>query len=191
MVGKWVLTIIAVIGLAFAAAAEEELHSELPSQEKPQSPPLAAAEEKVHWETDYDVALAKAEATGRFVFMNFTGSDWCIYCMVMDKKFFRHKEFIKFAADFFVCLAVDFPRFKEQDEELKKFNKEMAQKHLVRGYPTIIITDDCGKAIGRSGYKRGMDGAQYVEHLTALLGRANLTEPKPPPPENIYEDDLD
>lgn len=167
MVRKWVLTIIAVIGLAFAAAAEEE----------------------VHWETDYDVALAKAEATGRFVFMNFTGSDWCIYCMLINKKFFKHEAFIKLAADHFVCLIVDFPRFKEQDEKLKKFNQELSQKHFVRGFPTIIITDRSGKAIGRSGYKQGMDGAQYVEHLTGLLGRANLTKPKPQPPENIDDDD--
>ena len=169
MASKWMLTIIAVIGLAFAAAAEEE----------------------VHWETDYDVALAKAEATGRFVFMNFTGSDWCIFCMVIDKKFFKHEDFIKLAADHFVCLTVDFPKFKEQDEKLKKFNTGLAEKHIVRGYPTIIITDDTGKAVGRSGYKQGMGGAQYVEHLTALLGRANLAKPKPQPPENIDDDDVD
>jgi protein disulfide-isomerase len=167
MVSKWVLTIIAVIGLAFAAVAEEE----------------------VHWETDYDVALAKAEATGRFVFMNFTGSDWCIYCMLINKKFFKHEAFIKLAADHFVCLIVDFPRFKEQDEKLKKFNQELAQKHLVRGFPAIIITDRRGKAVGRSGYKRGMDGAQYVEHLSELLGHANLTKSKAQLPENIDDDD--
>ena len=167
MVRKWVLTITAAAGLAFSEVAAEE----------------------VQWETDYDVALAKAGATGRFVFMNFTGSDWCIYCMLINKKVFMHADFIKLAADHFVCLTVDFPKFKEQDEKLKKFNKELAQKHLVRGFPTILVTADTGKVVGRSGYKKDMNGAQYVEHLTSLLGRANLATPKPQPPGTLDEDD--
>ena len=34
-------------------------------------------------------------------------------------------------------------------------NRELMQKYGVRGFPTIVITDASGKALGKTGYMRG------------------------------------
>lgn len=144
----------------------------------------ASAEETVRWETDYDTAMAKAEETGRYVFVFFTGSNWCIYCMIINNRFFKKPEFIKLANEQFICLEVDFPRgeaAKGQSDELKAFNQKLTRKHYIRSYPTIIITNKKGVAIGRTGYQKKMDAAQFVDHLSEMIDKNNVSKPKPYP----------
>ena len=43
------------------------------------------------WITDYDQALATAKAQNKKVFLNFTGSDWCGWCIKLDKEVFSQK----------------------------------------------------------------------------------------------------
>ncbi len=53
---------------------------------------LAASED--HWLTDYSKALEKAKTENKKVLMDFTGSDWCGWCMKLHKEVFSQKEFV-------------------------------------------------------------------------------------------------
>ena len=131
----------------------------------------AAAEEaaKAHkWETDFEAAKDRAKAEGKPMLIDFTGSDWCGWCVKLKKEVFDHQEFKDYAAENLVLVELDFPRRKEQSEEEKAQNAKLAEKYEVRGFPTILILSDKGKEIARTGYKAGGPEA-YVEHLKELL----------------------
>ncbi len=71
------------------------------------------------------------------VLLDFTGSDWCGWCIKLQKETFSKPEFQKFAAESLVLVELDFPRGKEQSEELKKQNQELAEKFGIQGFPTL------------------------------------------------------
>ena len=52
-----------------------------------------------------------------------------------------------YAKDNLVLVEIDFPRSKPQSDELKKANKELAKKHEIKGYPTVIVLDSEGKEL--------------------------------------------
>lgn len=120
------------------------------------------------WLENYAEALAAAKQLKRPVLIDFTGSDWCGWCIRLDREVFSQKAFIKYAKRDLVLLKLDFPQRKKLSEALQKQNRELAKKFGIRGFPTIVIVDAEGKEIARTGYQRG--GAKnYVDHLKDLL----------------------
>ena len=49
------------------------------------------------WTTDYKAALTQAKAQNKLVLLDFTGSDWCGYCKLLDKEVFTTSSFKDFA----------------------------------------------------------------------------------------------
>ena len=45
--------------------------------------------------TDYKAALAKAKAENKDVLIDFSGSDWCRWCVKLDKEVFEHMDSIE------------------------------------------------------------------------------------------------
>ena len=72
------------------------------------------------WLTDLPKAQAQAKAEKKIVLMDFTGSDWCPPCKALHKNVFSTQEFQEYAAKNLVLVEVDFPRAKQQTEELRK-----------------------------------------------------------------------
>ncbi len=108
------------------------------------------------WLTDYNKALEQAKAENKAVLLDFTGSDWCGWCIKMVKETLSQKEFTDYAAKNLVLVEVDFPRKKEQSEEVKKQNAELQTKFDAKGFPTFVIVDKDGKELGRQrGYLAG------------------------------------
>lgn len=107
------------------------------------------------WLTDYKEALAQAKKENRPVLMDFTGSDWCGWCMKLNKEVFSQAAFKDYAKANLVLLEVDFPRGKTQSEAVKKQNAELEQKFQIQGYPTIILVDANGNKIAEGGYLEG------------------------------------
>ena len=91
------------------------------------------------WLTNFEEARKKAAEENKALMVNFTGTDWCGYCINLHREVFKKDEFTNYAKEKFILLEIDFPRRKEQGDELKKQNKELAGKYSVRGYPTILI----------------------------------------------------
>ena len=64
------------------------------------------------WTTDYEDALKESAKTGKPILANFTGSDWCGYCIKLDKEVFSTDTFEDWAEENVILLEVDFPRRK-------------------------------------------------------------------------------
>ena len=120
------------------------------------------------WMTDFAAAKIKAAAEQKPLLLDFTGSDWCGWCIKLDKEVFSQKAFKEFAADNLVLVELDFPRGKEQSEDLKAQNKALAEKYGIRGFPTILVLSPKGELIEKTGYQRGGPEA-YVAHIKEIL----------------------
>ena len=120
------------------------------------------------WMTDFEAAQAKAAEIEKPMLLDFSGSDWCGWCIKLDKEVFSKEAFQEYAESELVLVELDFPRSKPQSEELKAQNQALAEKYGVRGFPTIILLSPEGELIARTGYRRG--GAEaYVAHLKEAL----------------------
>jgi protein disulfide-isomerase len=141
--------------------------------------------EAADWETDFDKASTNASKAGLYMLLDFSGSDWCGWCMKLDEEVFSKAGFKKFAKDNLILVMVDFPREKKQSKRLKEQNAELAKKYGIRGYPSVIILSPGGELVGRTGYQEGGD-KKYIEHLKTMIDEhkkqsaAKKVEKQPP-----------
>ena len=120
------------------------------------------------WETDFEKASKDAAKSGSYLLLDFSGSDWCGWCVRLEKEVFSKPEFKEFAKKNLVCVLLDFPRSKAQSKELKEQNTGLARKFEIRGYPTVLILAPDGSLVARTGYQQG-GPAKYVQHLKGLI----------------------
>ena len=120
------------------------------------------------WSTNLPDALKKAAKEKKYVLMDFTGSDWCPWCVKLDKEVFSKKEFKKYAKDNLVLVLVDFPRHKKIATKQKAANYALAEKYKVQGFPTVLLLDSKGKVVLRTGYKSG-GPEKYVKQLQEAI----------------------
>jgi len=119
------------------------------------------------WMTDFELAQTKAKEENKSLLLDFTGSDWCGWCIKLKDEVFSKSAFKDYAKESLVLVELDFPRNKKQSAEVKKQNEALAQKFGVRGFPTLILLSPEGELIGKTGYRQG--GAEaYVEHLKEI-----------------------
>ena len=130
------------------------------------------------WLTNFDEAQQIAKKEDKLILADFTGSDWCGWCVRLDKEVFEQPEFKKYAEKNLVLLMVDFPRRKKQTAQVQKMNQALAQKYKIKGYPTILLLDHTGKVVAETGYRKG-GAAKYVEHLEQISGKKQPPAPKP------------
>jgi len=108
------------------------------------------------WLTDLPAAQAQARSENKIVLMDFTGSDWCSWCIKFKKEVLDTKGFQQYAGNNVVLVEVDFPDKKPQPADLKKANAALKDKYKIEGYPTFVVLDKDGKEIGRQvGYSAG------------------------------------
>jgi thioredoxin-related protein len=119
------------------------------------------------WTENAKEAMGQAAKEKKDLLMDFTGSDWCGWCIKLDTEVFSQPAFIAEAPKHFVLLKLDFPRGKPQSDELKKQNSELQAKYGIRGYPSIVLADATGKAYAQTGYRPG-GAAGYLKHLAEL-----------------------
>ncbi len=124
--------------------------------------------DNLNWEEKLEIALTKAQDENKFVLVNFTGSDWCVWCQRLSNEVFSQKEFEIFAQENLILLKIDFPKNIEQSSETKFYNNRLAQEFNVEGFPTIFILDKNGNMRLRTGYLPG-GAPNYVSHLKEYM----------------------
>ena len=72
------------------------------------------AQEELTWHTDMSKATDISIKENKPMFLFFTGSDWCGWCIRLQKEVFKTPEFIKWAKDNVVLVELDFPRKNNQ-----------------------------------------------------------------------------
>lgn len=100
------------------------------------------------WLTDIDKAKAAATAKHRYILLNFSGSDWCVPCIRLEKNVFDKDEFISYADSSLVLLKADFPRSKKLGAEQVSHNETLAEKYNPSGkFPFTVLLDAKGNIL--------------------------------------------
>jgi thioredoxin-related protein len=141
-------------------------------------PSIQAAGE---WLTDYQKAQQEAKASNKLLLINFTGSDWCGFCILLDRQIFAKPEFKDYASKNLVLLEVDFPRiggprWNSQSDAVKKQNQELARKYQIYAFPTVLLLNGDEKLVGELGYIEGGPAA-FIAELDKLRKGAGSSQP--------------
>jgi thiol-disulfide isomerase/thioredoxin len=108
------------------------------------------------WGTDIPAAFRQARSEHKNVLLDFTGSDWCPWCIKFDEDVLKQEAFMSYAETNLVLVRVDFPRHTELPPELKAANDAASKRFNVDGFPTYILLSPDGKELGRQvGYREG------------------------------------
>jgi thioredoxin-related protein len=123
------------------------------------------------WTMDFDAALNVAAAKKLPLLLNFTGSDWCGWCKLMDKSVFSQEAWQTYAKANLMLVWIDFPNDKSLvPEKYVARNKALSERFAVQGYPSYIILDDDGKRLlGQLGADRESTPEIFIAKLKELF----------------------
>ena len=158
------ISAISLIGLFSLVPAGAEASTQ-PSGDETTKPSI--------WTTDFDAALKAAAFSKRLVLVDFTGSDWCAWCIKLDKEVFDQERFKTEAPKSFVLVKLDFPNKKQLPAGEKERNAALQKQYNVTGFPTVVVLDSSGKVVGKTGYRDG-GPIPYLENLKELAERPAL-----------------
>ena len=140
---------------------------------------FAATSTPVGFTDDLDAAFKDAAKSGKCVYACFSGSDWCGWCVKLEREVFSKPVFLKSVTNDYALVFVDTPRDKSLlSDRAKAENPSLVEKYGIRGFPTAIVFDSNGKEVARTGYLRGGPEA-YAKHLGEI--RAKVSKPKSSP----------
>lgn len=104
------------------------------------------------WLTDFAAAQRQAKAARKSMLLDFTGSDWCPWCMKLDREILATPGFREFADQHLVLVKVDFPIHHPQSAADQAQNAQLATQFQVEGYPTLVVLNPAGQESGTSGH---------------------------------------
>jgi thioredoxin-related protein len=154
------------LGISFTACRDDAAKS-APVAVKAAEAPAAP------WLSDLEDGLKLAREEKKAVLVDFTGSDWCGWCIRLKKEVFDQKEFAAVTKDF-VLVELDYPQKKKQDPAVQAKNKAIAEKFSIEGFPTVLLLSSEGEPFAQTGYEEG-GPEKYLAHLADLL-KANTAE---------------
>lgn len=163
-----VLRLFLIVTMLWAVSCSKKKTTETQPEKKPEaSPATMVAAAKPGWLTSYEQAQKEAQAKNRLLLMDFTGSDWCGWCIMLDKEVFSKPEFKEYASKNLVLLELDFPRMKKMPPDVTAQNEKLAVKYGIQGFPTVVVFDSSGKPLGALGYQAGGPQA-FIAQLEKL-----------------------
>ena len=112
----------------------------------------------LQWNTNLEDAKKEAVEKNKKILLNFSGSDWCVNCIKMEKNIFKKKEFETFAKDNLVLVNADFPQDEAKlADKQRKYNEGLAEKYNPTGhFPFTLLLDASGNIIySWDGYPKG------------------------------------
>jgi protein disulfide-isomerase len=130
---------------------------------------LSAAEGE--WMTDLAKAQEKAKQENKAILINFTGSDWCGFCIKLDKEVFSKPEFKQYAEKNLVLVEADFPSKKKLDPALKTANEKLKEQYKVEGFPTLVVLDASGKKLGEEVGYGGGGPAKFIKTIDTFVAK--------------------
>ncbi len=132
-----------------------------------------AAVGEAEWTQDVEAAFARAKADRQPMLLLFTGSDWCGYCVMLEREVFHSFGFKHQVGGKVGLVMLDYPRRKGgQPEEVVERNAELKARYTAGGFPTVILTDPDGNELSRRvGFAPGT-GSDWMKWLRTQLGAA-------------------
>jgi len=111
--------------------------------------------EDILWLTDFKLAKQQSEKEQLPIFINFTGSDWCPYCIKLENEVFSKQKFIKYVKGNFILLKIDFPVKNPLPEKILNGHKKLAEKYKIKEFPAVVFLTKDGEFILKTGYRAG------------------------------------
>lgn len=112
------------------------------------------------WLTNVEAAQKLAAEQGKAVLVDFTGTDWCVYCREMHAKVLDTPEFEAYAAPKFVLVEMDLPHKPLLPPGQLEYNRRIVKRYGVTGYPTLLVLTPAGEVTG--GFIGGKAELGYV-----------------------------
>jgi thioredoxin-related protein len=119
------------------------------------------------WTSNYDKAVARAQAENKAILLDFTGSDWCPWCMKLKQEVFDSGQFKDYARDHLVLVEVDFPANDYRSQQVREQNNQLSKKYNIQGYPTVVILSKDQGRLGTLGYMPGGPSV-FLDHLRRI-----------------------
>lgn len=123
---------------------------------------FAVEAQELVWETNVTKAMEVSNKTKKPMLLFFTGSDWCGWCIRLQKEVLKTPEFAVWAKKNVILVELDYPRRAAQTPEIKKQNEELQQAFGIQGFPTIHFANGTTKegkvnfeGLGSTGYVAG------------------------------------
>jgi thioredoxin-related protein len=181
MNGIWMRTnlcasVIALAGLVLPVGCSKEPSPSDPSsgESAPATAATATSAKKTNeaelWIEDMPKARQLARELNKPMLLDFTGSDWCGWCIRLEREVFSQAEFQDYARKNLIAVKLDFPRRKQQSDALKKQNQTLAEEFGIEGFPTLIVLSPDGKRLGALGYMPGGPTA-FLAKLKQIIGK--------------------
>lgn len=121
------------------------------------------------WHTNLEDALKIAKEEDKPVLLQFSGSDWCKWCIKLNDEVLFTKDFANWAKDNIVLVNLDFPRTIPQTDEVKVYNNNLKNKYRIKGFPTVLLLDNNANVVLQTGYQPGGPAA-YIQHIKDAYG---------------------
>ena len=142
--------------------------------------------QELKWYTDVKEAIKVSNKEKKPLMLFFTGSDWCGWCIRLQKEVLKTSEFGKWANEKVVLVELDYPRGVAQTEEVKRQNSELQQVFGIQGFPTVYFAKATvnkeGKinfeGLGNTGYVAGGPTAWLAVADPFVKNAAMTPEPK-------------
>ena len=138
---------------------------------------VSAQAQELKWHNDVKEAIAIGNKENKPLLLFFTGSDWCGWCIRLQKEVLKTPEFTKWAKDNVILVELDYPRSVPQTPEIKQQNYEIQNVLGVQGYPTVYFVKGEKKdekfnlqALGKTGYVPGGPVA-WLEVANGILSQ--------------------
>lgn len=116
---------------------------------------------ELKWYTDVKEAIKVSNKEKKPLLLFFTGSDWCGWCIRLQKEVLTTPEFSKWAKESVVLVELDFPRRTAQPEAVKAQNNELQQVFGIQGFPTVYFANAKTNKEGKINFE-GLGSTGYV-----------------------------
>lgn len=123
---------------------------------------FAVQAQELKWETDINKAISVSNKSKKPMLLFFTGSDWCGWCIRLQKEVLKTPEFATWAKKNVVLVELDYPRKTAQAEAIKVQNAGLQEAFGIQGFPTVYFATAKQKngkpsftGIGSTGYVAG------------------------------------
>jgi len=156
-----------VVALALQTPAPTKAPAKEPAAKGADDKSEEGGEER--WVADFDEAATVAKKEHKDLLVDFTGSDWCIWCKRLHEEVFAFDSFLDAAEQDFVLVALDFPNSAEAKAKVPhpERNAELAKKYAIGGYPTVLLMTPDGDVFAKTGYEPG-GPEKYVENVKKI-----------------------
>jgi thioredoxin-related protein len=133
----------------------------------------------VDWREDYVSALKEAKQTSRPVFILFTNTKTCPYCIEGDQKIFSRHYFNKFSKADVIPLKVDFAplfgtgkRVTRADFDRIQAEAKVPKEIKSESWPFVVLVSSDGKILHQETERGNTNPRKFVEKYQEIISQS-------------------